>query len=320
MKKTTGNPRLSLFNGYVMDQRKHLIGLLFLAIYLACSLFARGEAVRAESDHFIAEYPEGTEQVSRMLLELAEAARNEVHSHVSLPLEEKATLVYYTTERGFLKAAGLHPEHFLACAAPSRMEIHINGELVRTLKREEIYSVLVHEYAHLYIGQKAAAGLPRWLDEGLAMHLAGEWSLGHSIRLATAQLFGKLIPFSRLEAGFPPENPELRLAYTQSYSMTRFVIRELFGGGGLDSFLRQLSDPVRGTRMIYQLENPLILRSLENQWKQSLGGRVRNLVFLLTSSSLLWFALATLFLLAYVKKRKQVREQIEVWENEDYYD
>jgi hypothetical protein len=292
-------------------------GIVFFLVMLYPAI-AGEKAALMESKYFLAEFPKGQEQAAQYYLALAEKAREEVNRKVSSPLEEQVKIVYCSTESDFLRASGVKPEHYLACASARKRMIYINGQLIRTVEPEEPFSIILHEYAHVYLGLKVAEPLPRWLNEGLAMHLARDWSLPDSFRLSLAHLLGKTIPFSRLESGFPSESSAISLAYLQSYSMTDFIMKRFFGGGGLQPFLRRLTDPAEGTRIVVQLQDPIIRKSLEEQWKKQLGSWWRNLFYILTSGSLLWFALASLFLFAYAKKRQQQKRQIKIWEEEEF--
>ncbi len=299
--------------------RKHNLLAITLTL-LVCLSVAWGQGVPVKrSEHFIAYFPKGREHTAEFFLKTAEAARAKVNGYVANPVVAPIRLIYCPTERDFLQASGLTPEHFLACAVPQRRSIYINGDRLRPLNPNQVYSVLVHEYAHIHIGLRAAAPLPRWLDEGLAMHLSDEWTFGNSLRLSAARFLGKFIPFSRLEQTFPSEQSALHLAYLQSYSLTDFIIKRFFGGSGLKGFLRRLSDPREGTRIIEQLRDPIILKSIEEQWKTKTGGWWRNTLFLVTSGTTLWFALASFFIYAYLKKRKQQKEQIKIWEEEEQF-
>jgi len=271
------------------------------------------------SKPFIADFPEEKKQAADFFLNLAKDAPKKIAELGLEPLGKSVRLVYCHTEKDFLKKSGLNPEHIVACAIPKQCTIIINGERFQTLKPESLFSVMIHEYSHVYIGQKIPTPLPRWLDEGLAMHLAGQWSFHDSLRLSTARFLGKTLPFSRLDARFPSAPPSLDIAYLQSYSFTSFIMNNFFGGGGLKPFMNKLKDPVKGPEILEKLWHPMILKSLEEQWKKSFGARWKNLLFILTSGTLLWFALASLFLYAYVKKRKQQKEKLKAWQQEDFF-
>ena len=292
---------------------------IFLFVFTLFSpLFSENGQNYPSSEHFIAEFPAENAKLAQFFLDAAESARDYIIKRAGSPLDVRIHLVYCKTQDEFLRRTSMNPEHIIAAASPGRQTIYINGEQMKTMDRNETASVLVHEYAHVYLGIKAQDTLPRWLDEGLAMHLAGEWGLSRSLRLTTAYVFGNLIPLSRLEGSFPTQEPSLGMAYLQSYSLTSFIIDKYYDGE-IESLIGSISHPSRGQRNIQRFWNPMIADSLENQWKKSFGGWFRNLLVVLVSSSFLWFGMTTLFIWAYLKKRKQAKKQMEIWEEEGEY-
>lgn len=298
-----------------MAKIARIIALLILFYLLGYFIFGE-TASRKDSGHFIADFPEDKKKAAEFFLALAERAVLFFNEQELDPPKDKILLVYCSTEQDFLRKSGVKPEHFVACASSERKAIFINGERFQTLKQEEILPVMIHEYAHIYLGLKIPATLPHWLNEGLAMHLAGEWSLGDSVHLSLARVMNKFIPFSRLTMGFPSGKSEIRMAYLQSYSMTNFIIINFFGKGGLKPFLKRLERPRDSFEIISKLQDPLILKSLEVQWKKNLGARWRNTIYFILSGSFLWFFITLLFIYAYFKKRKQKKERMKTWEEE----
>jgi hypothetical protein len=294
--------------------------LLLLIIFYLTGYSISGETIqRKTSGNFSADFPKDKEKAAEFFLALAESAVLFFKGQELAPPEQTIQLVYCATEKDFLIKSGMNPEHIVACASSDRKAIFINGEQFQTLRRDEILPVMIHEYAHIYLGLKIPARLPHWLNEGLAMHLAGEWSFGDSVNLSLAHVMNKFIPFSRLTMGFPPEKSEMRLAYLQSYSMTDFIIKNFFGKGGLKPFLKRLERPEESFEIISKIQDPLILKSLEAQWKKNLGARWRNIFYIILSGSFSWFFITLLFLYAYFKKRKQKKEQVNLWEEDEMY-
>ena len=290
---------------------------LFLIFFLFSFSLLGDPPEESSSKYFFAEFPHGEKKAEEAFLDLAERAREELNRRAPFPLEEPVRIVYCSTQKDFLFRSGMKPEHYLASASAKNRTIYINGEFLRTREPEESFSVLLHEYAHVYLGLTAPEPLPHWLNEGLAMHLARDWSVFDTIRLSLAHVFKKTIPLSRLEAGFPQDPSAIPLAYLQSYSLTDYIIKRSSAKGDLSAFLNQLTDPREGRRILEYLQDPIIRDSLEHQWKKQLGGWWRNAVLILTSGSVLWFVLASLFLFAYVKKRQQKKRQIKIWEEEE---
>ena len=64
--------------------------------------------------------------------------------------------------------------------------------------------MLAHEMTHLILGRIFHEGeIPVWLDEGLTMHLAGDWGLSRQIAMTRAVVSHRFIPLKQLAGGFP---------------------------------------------------------------------------------------------------------------------
>jgi hypothetical protein len=86
----------------------------------------------------------------------------------------------------------------------------------------EMRRVIPHEISHLLIGE-LAAGLPRWLDEGLATDNEGIHDPHAGAALDEAARVGKLLSFEQLCSHFPADPQLAALAYAQSGSLVAFI-------------------------------------------------------------------------------------------------
>lgn len=122
----------------------------------------------------------------------------------------------------------------------------------RTLRHE-----LVHVLAHSAAGE---AGLPRWLDEGLARVLAGEHGIDDMRVLAQARISDRFLPLSALVDGFPPGSADAALAYAQSGRAVSLIferddhavaalLAEMRRGADLDDALRRTTG-----RAVWQID------------------------------------------------------------------
>jgi len=88
---------------------------------------------------------------------------------------------------------------------------------------------LAHELSHLVIHQMVdtpLGGLPRWLDEGLAMYTEGELEPSYRRSLDRAIQSDRLITVRSLSSSFPTDSELAHLSYAQSYSLVEFVLEE----------------------------------------------------------------------------------------------
>lgn len=98
--------------------------------------------------------------------------------------------------------------------------------------------VLTHELTHAMLQSVASRNLPAWLNEGLAMHFAGDDPQPAERALATARLF---VPLSQLQTTFSGlSRVEATVAYAQSLFVTKALIDRTAGTRGLPQLLHDL--------------------------------------------------------------------------------
>lgn len=188
------------------------------------------------------------------------------------------------------------------------MQARGNGPL------SEIHATFRHELAHVLLHRAlGGAEVPRWFSEGFAILQAREWSFQRVQTLTRAALTGRLIGVSELERGFPRGAHEVSVAYAQAVSFVAFLMdedraafRELMAALRTSTPFRQaLSEAYRQP-----------LAKLEARWHASLGHSYR-FIPLLTGGSTLWVITTLIFLLGYMRRRKEVAATLERWAQEE---
>ena len=159
-----------------------------------------------------------------------------------------------------------------------------------------------HELCHLILHAHIPAGLPRWLDEGVA-----QWASGGlaeilmddgTSALREAALAGRLFRFEDLSARFPEDRYGLILAYEQSRSLVEYIA-EKYGTSKLRRLLAALEN---GGTIDDALQKSLGLTvdALEGEWASLLKGRLGWLVYISNNLYELLFFLAALMTVAAV--------------------
>lgn len=125
------------------------------------------------------------------------------------------------------------PEWSAAIAEPDRHLIVLSGPALRT-GRAGLEATVVHELVHLALHARLGpnAWVPRWFDEGMAMHLAG--ALGWRDRIS---LWGRgPIHLHDLTDAFPRDAQQAQFAYVESEA----AVRRLVGRGSIVPLLNRL--------------------------------------------------------------------------------
>ncbi len=179
----------------------------------------------------------------------------------------------------------------------------------------DVEEVFRHELAHIAL-QDATLGhhVPRWFNEGFAIHASGESPYLRWKTLESASLAKQILPLSELDEGFPNDNYEVSVAYAESADFVRFLVRD----GDEGRFSTLVSHVRKGTPFERALGDAYTtnLRKLEFQWREDLSRRFTLLPVVL-GGSLLWVLMAGILVLAYMKKRRKAKETLVRWEREE---
>ena len=207
------------------------------------------------------------------------------------------------------------PQYAAGVAYPSAHLALAALQAPRTWEAPDLGEILRHELGHLAL-YDAVGGhhVPRWFDEGLAIHESGELPWARRMALAEASLGRRLLPLADLDRGFPSDHYEVNVAYAESADFVSFLLRDVdrarFGSlvervRGGTSFERALEDAY-GTDV----------RKLEYEWREGLSRRF-SIVPALTGGGALWGFTVVLAAAAWMKRRKRAREKLARWAQEE---
>jgi hypothetical protein len=234
-----------------------------------------------------------------------------------------------------LQPSGRKAEKWAAALAyPSQDRILMKSPRLLLGGQPRYEQVFLHEVAHVALDQASrlgaqsgaapgkhvtragspATGIPRWLHEGFAIHMAREWSPTREVVLTRAVLAGKLIPLGRLVNAFPEEESQAQLAYAQSADLVHYLIHTY----GNEAFLDFVIALGRGHRFGHASRTILgqDFLALEEDWRRRLRRRY-TWVPLLASTGSLWFLASLVFLAAYVRKKVAARAKLKEWSREE---
>ncbi|MGB8332604.1 MAG: peptidase MA family metallohydrolase [Polyangiales bacterium] len=173
----------------------------------------------------------------------------------------------------------------------------------QTWEPPDLEVVLVHELSHVAL-YRAVRGhdVPRWFNEGIAIHLSEVQLLPRMEALLKAAAQRSMLRLAELDKYFPERPYEVNVAYAQSADVVGFL-------------RRSHNDERRFHRMVQSLRDGETFDTalataygwtrvgLERQWRDSLRTRYRILPALLAGSTI-WVVAAILVLFAYRRRRR----------------
>lgn len=228
------------------------------------------------------------------------------------PLEVR--IAYGKEEFAALQPPGVRVPGWAAGVAFARLGlIVVDGQAAG--RGGSVRAVLVHELAHVALGRSVGGRIPRWFNEGFALHAAGEWSLSRSTIVGRAALARALIPLADLDESWPHAPTDVNLAYAQSASMVSHLI-SIERGAALRRLIARLGagdafeDAVKDA-----YGSPLAV--LEVQWKKGLASRYGWLPILM-DNELIWTAGALLLILGGWRSRRRAKRRIAAMEDEPH--
>jgi stage II sporulation protein D len=174
------------------------------------------------SEHFQLSYPASTlEREAESVLRMLEAARTDVLSRVMAASPnfdglQKLYVIVHPTTGDFVSATG---QPFWAAGATKGHRIELQPlELLR--RRGVLLNTLRHEYAHAVIDALSSERAPRWLAEGLAIHVAGEGAM--FARFENKEKLSTDVIEQRLAR--PASAEDMRALYAASYRRVQALI------------------------------------------------------------------------------------------------
>jgi hypothetical protein len=167
----------------------------------------------------------------------------------------------------------------------------------------QLKETFVHELSHAVLDKAVGKNVPRWLQEGLAMHHAREWNVDRFATLVRARVTGGLYPLSELTWKWPEGNLSQDIAYAQSIEFVNYLLDISRKEGG-DKFPVLFNKMRAGANFFdaVKVAYGVPLEELENDYRSKLTFWYAVVPFA-TGSGFLWVLITLGFMGIYGVKR-----------------
>ncbi|WP_394825286.1 peptidase MA family metallohydrolase [Pendulispora albinea] len=264
-------------------------------------------------------YVPGARERVEPILHEAEAMKSQLRDWFGAPVLDQLEVRVARTpeEMAALAPDGLPPPEYATgvAYAPLHLVLLSLSAPEANADAPDIKEVFFHELVHIAL-YDAVQGrhVPRWFNEGLAIHVSGESRFLRLKTLWEATISRQTIPLADLDSSFPQDRYEVSVAYAESADFVRFLLRD--------------PDRARFVSLIERVRNGAPfdraladaygtdLRKLEFQWREEIAKRYTFLP-VLTSGSLLWVLVFFALVYGYAKKRRKAKETLERWAREE---
>ncbi len=263
-------------------------------------------------------YPASLDPMAAEVLELYPAVRSDLENTLNWTVRFRPVVILVPDGRAFQAVSGR--PGIMALAEPDGNRMVIDASRMR-FRPDTLEATLKHELCHLILHDRIpAAGLPRWLDEGLAQWVSGGFSEVALPRreslLDEAVLSGRLIPLKALSQAFSREGKTLLLAYEQSFSLVTHIIDRF----GVDTLLALMDRLAEGRSFEDSLFRTLSHTpdSLEAEWRRRLEDHPTWMMVLIGHMyEILFFLCAAAMVVGFVRHQRKKRAAMQKLEDEE---
>jgi len=212
----------------------------------------------------------GTARQAGTLLEAAEEAIQRLEADLGVPEVGRVSIYSYQSARDM--ALALTPRSEVYDDRVLTLGVAIDERTLLLLgTHRDARQTVAHELSHIVVGQATDnpfTTLPRWLDEGLAMHAEGALPVANRNALESAVRSDSLISL-RSMTSYTGQAGDVDLFYGQAYSVVDYMLAE-FGQGKMRELLSVFAEGVRQDEAL-QRTFGFGLDHLEDLWRESLG-------------------------------------------------
>jgi len=288
-----------------------ILAAVCTAVFLLQPLYAE-EREQLSSRYFTIESAE-RDRTALFLFQNADAIAESISKQLGFALPGRVRVIIAPDQEYFhsVQPEGERvPDWATGVAYPQR-------NLIVLLKNSggDILKTFEHEMCHILLGQAFGSGhVPRWLHEGMAIIIAGEWSVQRLSTMTMAVLSGNVLPMDDITHAFPRDKHRAELAYCQSFYFISFL-KSSFNDDEFRTFLSIYSS-CKDFKLALWKAYYLDWDEIEELWLEYLKLRF-SWIPIIFSTGALWFFASLVFIWGYIHKKRTTREKMRQWAQEE---
>jgi hypothetical protein len=209
-------------------------------------------------------------------LTAAETALGEIESEIGLTPEGDVSIYVYRNEVDMSAAVASRSDDYDARVTTLGVAVD-DDTLILLGSQRNLEATLAHELSHVVVGMATDnpyAGLPRWLDEGLAMVAEGDLPQGNALALQLGIANDNLLSV-RSMTSYSGQADKVDLYYGECYSVVTYLIDE-FGRERMTALLSVFAEGSLQNVALTQVYG-FDVEKLDALWRESLGLGPRSL-------------------------------------------
>lgn len=225
-----------------------------------------------ENDRVTLYWYDGGDDFGQALFDRADEALDTLETDIGIALKEPIKIFIYSGHQDLLNALSVTAQEWTGGVAYTEFGVVVIG--IHPGQLDWGLNAMTHEMTHLVIHQATDnpfTGLPRWLDEGIAVYNENRDELDDDFKplFERAVANDDLMTLRTLSSPFPADPVEANLAYGQSGAVVKFIV-DTYGSEAMARLLEIFSE---GAIADEALEEALGINTdaLDNEFRVSLG-------------------------------------------------
>jgi len=192
-----------------------------------------------ENERLTLYWYQGDDQFGQALFERANLALDTLATDIGIELESPIKIFIYANHQDLLSALSVTAQEWTGGVAFTQYGVVILG--INPVQLDWGLNAMTHEMSHLVIHQATDnpfSGLPRWLDEGIAVYNENRDELDDDFRpvFERAVANNDLMTLRTLSSHFPADPVKANLAYGQSGAVVKFIV-DTYGSDAMAELL-----------------------------------------------------------------------------------
>ena len=275
-------------------------------------------------------YEKKNETLANYILQISNEVRQSVSSKTGINYDENILVKIAPNRNEFNKITGIDNLAIQGIAVSEMNLTVINAQNFFQKSNNDIFKLLEHELAHIYMGNyinhHSDIAFPRWLNEGLAQWISDGsnelFSSSFQDSLQAAFLSNKILPFSSIISGFPITQDDFTLAYAQSLSMVEYL-SEKYGNEKIKELIAKLKED-KNFYIAFSNVYPLPFTEVEKNWQNEKRENNYTFDYYFSThidvfiSGLIVVSAFLAFLINFLKNRKIKKQYALLDENNDF--
>jgi len=197
-----------------------------------------------ENERLTLYWYDGGEDFGQALFDRANVALDTLETDIGIALEDPIKIFIYSGHQDLLNALSVTAQEWTGGVAYTEFGVVVIG--IHPGQLDWGLNAMTHEMTHLVIHQATDnpfTGLPRWLDEGIAVYNENQDELDEDFRpvFERAVTDNSLMTLRTLSSPFPADPVQANLAYGQSGAVVKFIIDQ-YGSDAMAELLAIFAD------------------------------------------------------------------------------